>query len=200
LAGFRPSRNSLQDVVSAAKGLLGCRIVRTLDEGTIRARIVETEAYPHDDPACHAFSGVTKRNSTMFEKAGTAYVYRIHRSICLNVVTGPAGRGEAILLRALEITDGIELAAELRRRASVGRRPPEAGQLANGPGKLCQALGVDLTLDGHDLLGLPKRDNGLRLEPADRRVPIETSVRIGISRAVTAPLRFTIAGNPYVSR
>jgi DNA-3-methyladenine glycosylase len=118
----------------------------------------------------------------------------------LNVVTGPSGRGEAVLLRALEITDGVELAAELRRRASVGRRPPQAGQLSNGPGKLCQAMGVDMTLDGHDLLDLPKRDNVLRLEPGDGSVPIETSVRIGISRAVAAPLRFTIAGNRHVSR
>lgn len=174
--------------------------MRTLEGGTIRARIVETEAYPHDDPACHAFSGRTERNHTMFEKAGTAYVYRIHRSVCLNVVTGPAGRGEAVLLRALEITQGIELAAELRRLASVAKLPPEGRQLANGPGKLCQAMGIDPAFDGHDLLGVPKRDNELRLEPADGPVRIDTSVRIGISRAVSAPLRFTIAGNSYVSR
>ncbi|HYC56165.1 MAG TPA: DNA-3-methyladenine glycosylase [Candidatus Binatia bacterium] len=196
--GARLSRSWLADAQKAARALLGCVLVRRLDEGVIRARIVETEAYLPDDPASHSFAGPSTRNRSMFGRAGLAYVYRIHRSVCLNVVTGATGRGEAVLIRAAEPIGGMELARRLRAAASPARRPPEGVALMNGPGKLCQAMAITLELDGVDLLS---RD-GLWIEPGQPRtgIAVEISPRIGISKAVDLPLRFFEAGNPWVSR
>ncbi len=180
----------------AARGLLGCTLVHAHPRGLMRAVIVETEAYLPDDPACHAFAGTTERNRTMFGPPGHAYVYRIHRSCCLNVVTGPAGTGQAVLIRAVEPVAGRETMAALRREATVGRKPLRDADLTNGPGKLCQALGITLDLDGHDLLG----GRALRLEPRGHVPRIGVSTRIGISRARDLPLRFFVVDNPWVSR
>lgn len=180
---------------AAARALVGCLLVRRLGRGTIRARIVETEAYLGDDPASHSYPGPTARNRSMFERAGTAYVYRIHRSLCLNVVTGPAGRGEAVLIRAVEIESGEELAGRLRARASVAAAKPRGVMLANGPGKLCQALAVTLDLDGSDLLA----GRALSLRRGLPRAPVAVSTRIGIRRAAASPLRFYELGNPWVT-
>ena len=145
-----------------------------------------------------AFSGQSARNRSMFGRAGLAYVYRIHRSFCLNVVTGATGRGEAVLLRAAEPVEGIDLAQQLRVEATHATLPPSGVALMNGPGKLCQALGVTLELDGTDLLG----GTALWLEPGAKRagVVVEVSPRIGITKASDLPLRFFEAGNPWVSR
>jgi DNA-3-methyladenine glycosylase len=191
---------NLRDAVTGARALLGCRLVRASADGRRVGLIVETEAYPEDDPACHAFGGRTRRNAAMFESAGTAYVYRIHRSHCLNVVSGPAGSGQAVLIRAIEPLNGVELMERARRRATVGRRPPTGAGLTNGPGKVCQALEIDLDLDGHDLTGITRTKTGLYLLPRKARPTIECSPRIGISRAREAPLRFFVAGNAWVSR
>ncbi|HYB99992.1 MAG TPA: DNA-3-methyladenine glycosylase [Candidatus Limnocylindrales bacterium] len=192
------SRSWLVDAQTAARSLLGCVLVRETCRGIIRARIVETEAYLPDDPASHSFAGQSARNRSMFGRAGLAYVYRIHRSVCLNVVTGITGRGEAVLIRAAEPLEGLELARRLRAAASPARVAPEGVALMNGPGKLCQALEVTLELDGIDLLA---RDR-LWLERGARRagVRVEVSARIGITRASDLPLRFYEAGNPWVSR
>jgi DNA-3-methyladenine glycosylase len=178
-------------VEEAARALLGCELVRTVDGQELRARIVETEAYDQNDPASHTFRGQTPRNAAMFLQAGHAYVYRsmgIHH--CLNMVAGPAGFGEGVLIRAVEPLVGEDL--------MVARRGGRTGPLVtNGPGKLCQALAVDLTLTGHDVSTPP-----LQLE---RREPlpeaeIVTTTRIGISKAADWPRRFYDRGSRYVSK
>ncbi len=196
--------HSLDDALTAASALLGWRIVR-IDGGSRRVgRIVETEAYPHDDPACHAYGGKTRRNASMFRRAGHAYVYRIHRSFCFNIVTGPEGRGEAVLIRAIEPLEGIERMMEARARLAVGRKPASGAALTNGPGKLCQALDIDSRLDGHWLLSREdggSEENGvLRIESGDVAGPIRRSTRIGISKAKSRRYRFFLQDNGWLSR
>jgi DNA-3-methyladenine glycosylase len=135
----------------------------------------------------------------MFGPAGHAYVYRIHRSYCLNVVTGPITRGEAVLIRAVEPVEGRELMEAARRAATVGARVPTDEALANGPGKLCQALDIDLTLDGVDLLS--RHPNAaLCLLEGDDPPEIAITPRVGISKATDALLRFTDGRSRWVSR
>ncbi len=178
-----------------APALLGCFLIRVLPQATLHAAIVETEAYLPDDPACHAFTGPTARNRSMFGPAGRAYVYRIHRSVCLNVVTGKEGSGQAVLVRAVEPVSGHTVMADLRAAATVGRSRPAGYALTNGPGKLCQALDIGIDLDGTDLVVGPE----LRLLARTRVPQVRVSKRIGISKSRDLPLRFSIAGNPWVS-
>ncbi|MCL5104659.1 MAG: DNA-3-methyladenine glycosylase [Armatimonadetes bacterium] len=149
----------LQDTIEAARAVLGKVLARVTDEGIMSGRIVETEAYLHDDPACHASRGMTKRNQVMFGEPGHAYVYFTYGfHYCLNFVTRPAGVPEAVLIRALEPLEGIEL---MRRNRVSGMNSRNTGtrtvlqlkDLCSGPGKLCQALGIDTSLNGEDLLG-----------------------------------------------
>lgn len=170
-------------VVEAARGLLGMRL-RSEVEGVItEVLLTEVEAYGGElDPASHAHGGPTRRNASMFRGAGTLYVYRsygIHW--CANVVTGREGRGEAVLLRAGVPVEGEE--AMVRRR---GRRD----HLADGPGKLAQALGITGELDGADVLV-----GRVRLVPGGPvgEERILTAPRIGISRATERPWRFLLA-------
>lgn len=188
------------DAAVAARALLGCVLVRESPGRTRAGLIVETEAYPHDDPACHAYRGRDARNTAMFRRAGYAYVYRIHRSFCFNIVTGPEGRGEAVLVRAIEPLAGIEAMSAARRRATVGARVPQGTSLTNGPGKLCQALGIDLRFDGVDLLEPPPNKHRIFLLGRPHAPRIGASTRIGISRARDAVLRFFIEGNDWLSR
>ena len=154
-------------------------------------RIVEVEAYGGaDDPASHAHRGPTERNRPMFGPAGTLYVYLIYGiHNCANVVTGPVGDGQAVLIRALEPV-GDRTAMERCR----SRRGPE---LTNGPGKLCEALGVDRTHTGQYLL-----DGGavsLDLREHAPSEPIASSTRVGITKATNRPWRWYLRGNRYVS-
>lgn len=163
-----------------AVDLLGKVLLVERDGVVTSGRIVETEAYTADDPASHSFRGLTPRNAVMFGPAAHLYVYLsygVHR--CANVVTGATGDGQAVLLRAVEPLEGIDV---MRRRR--GRDP-----LANGPGKLCQALGIDLTDDGADLTdgAILVVDDGTP-PPTD---PI-TGPRIGITRATDRPWRFRL--------
>ncbi len=189
----------------AAPALLGCLLVRRDASGVRVGRIVETEAYLPDDPACHAFGGRTERNRSMFERAGIAYVYRIHRSCCLNVVTGRRGSGEAVLVRAIEPVEGIGTMREARARATTGSAAPDGYALTNGPGKLCQALDIDLRFDGLDLMS-PTSPSGasdfgtLQLLQRTAEPSHRCSRRIGISRAVERLLRFSERDNHWVSR
>jgi DNA-3-methyladenine glycosylase len=149
--------------------------------------IVETEAYRPEDPACHAYKGPTMRNRNIFGPPGIAYVYLsygIHK--LLNVVCEPEGVGSAVLIRALRPTEGEHL-MELRR----GR----ARALCNGPGRLTQALGVDLAYDGQDLTSgsLTISDGGTPPEGI-----VETT-RIGITRGTDLPWRYLVAGDEHVS-
>ncbi|HQZ13350.1 MAG TPA: DNA-3-methyladenine glycosylase [Devosia sp.] len=171
-----------RDVTTVARALLGATI---LIDG-VGGLIVETEAYHPTDPASHSFIGPTERNRSMFEGPGRAYVYRsygIHW--CLNFVCADAS---AVLIRALEPTDGIEQMAERRGLSS-------ARDLCSGPGKLCQALGVTKALDGL-LLDAPP----FVLIPAAKRPAIVTGPRIGITKATEVPWRFGIRGSPFLSR
>jgi DNA-3-methyladenine glycosylase len=195
----RSLERALATAITAAPALLGCVLARRSAAGLRLARIVETEAYPPDDPACHAFRGPTRRNGAMFGRHGSAYVYRIHRSYCFNVVTGDVGSGEAVLVRAVEPIDGLALMAQARERATAGRRVPDGYEVTNGPGKLCQALDIDLGLNGLDLLS-GGADSPLALLPGPRVRTIATTARIGISVAKTAKLRFVIRRSPWASR
>jgi DNA-3-methyladenine glycosylase len=176
-----------------ARDLLGCRIVSEVGGVRCAGEIVETEAYtgPEDEAShAHARVGRTPRNAVMFGPPGVAYVYRsygIHW--CLNAVTGPPGFPAAVLIRALRPLDGLGAMRERR----PGRPDVE---LMRGPGKLCVALGVDGARNGAPLDAPP-----LWLEPGEP-VPDSTVARgprVGISRAVEAPLRFRIRGSVWVS-
>jgi DNA-3-methyladenine glycosylase len=173
-------------VVDVARKLIGC----TIRHGETAGVIVETEAYHESEPACHAYVGRTARTIPLFGRPGTAYVYfsyGVHA--LLNVVCEPEGVGAAVLLRALEPTDGIEL---MRKRRGL----VQPWDLCSGPGKLTQALGVGLELNSTDLFEGP-----IRLGPPEGPRPeILVGTRIGITKAPDLPWRFCAAGSRYVSR
>ncbi len=184
-----------RSAVALAPDLLGKRLVRRLNDVLLAGRIVEVEAYLGDeDAASHAFRGPTPRNRSMFGPPGHAYVYLIYGvHHCLNIVTGPEGDGQAVLIRALEPLMGVDV-----MRRNRGREAER--DLTSGPGKLCQALGVDRRLDGHDLcLG-----RELWLEDAPRPAePICAGPRVGVrgdDAALTRPWRYFLKDNPFVSR
>ena len=151
--------------------------------------VVEAEAYDGEDPASHGFRGRTARNVSMFGPAGHAYVYRsygIHW--CVNFVCGGDGEPEAVLLRALEPTHGLE---EMRARRGVDA----LRALCSGPGKLCQALAITREHDG-----LPLDRAPFELRDRDTVPEIVTGPRIGITQATELSWRYCLAGSPYLSR
>jgi DNA-3-methyladenine glycosylase len=170
-----------------ARELIGCRLFYDGCGGTI----VETESYERDDPACHAYVGLTKRTEVLFGPPGRAYVYLsygIHS--LLNAVAEPEGQAAAVLIRALEPTAGLE-AMKARR----GDRP--ATDLCSGPGTLTEALGIGLEVNGDDLA----LDPFLLLAPEHGwGGQVTIGPRVGISKAVERPWRFSLAGSRYVSR
>ena len=176
-----------------ARRLLGQILISDVNGRRVAGRIVETEAYVGpDDPACHGYRARrTRRNASLFGPPGTAYVYFTYgMHWCLNAVTEAVGFPAAVLLRALEPLTGF---ATMRRRR--GDVPDRA--LCSGPAKLCEALGVTGRLDGTSL-----QRGVLRIvrDPSRQRRDIIVTPRVGISRAVDWPLRFLIAGSPWVSR
>ena len=161
----------------------------TLLVAGVGGRIVEVEAYDHEDPASHGFAGRTPRNAAMFGPPGHAYVYRsygIHW--CLNLVSGEEGVAEAVLIRALEPTKGLP---EQRARRGVG----DIRALCSGPGKLCQALAITREHDGRPLDRAP-----FRLEERKEVPQIVTGPRIGITRATEYSWRYGLRGSPFLSR
>ena len=177
-----------RSVHEVARELIGCE----LRVGETAGVIVETEAYEESDPACHAYIGRTARNEVLFGPPGHAYVYLsygIHS--LLNFVTEPEGTASAVLIRALEPTDGIELMRERRGR-------DEIEHLCSGPGKLSEALGVGLTLNGADLFRPPFEL--VARERAWPREKITASPRIGITKAAELPWRYSVEGSRFVSR
>jgi DNA-3-methyladenine glycosylase len=176
-------------VLEVAPDLLGC----LLRSGEVRLRITEVEAYDGaNDPASHAFRGMTARNAVMFGPPGHAYVYFTYgMHFCMNVVCGPVGTASAVLLRAGEVVAGHEIVGD--RRPNV-----KARQLARGPARLCVALGIDRSLNGADLVS---RRSPLRLEAGSPVAGdhVMAGPRVGISAAADRPWRFWIAGDPTVS-
>jgi DNA-3-methyladenine glycosylase len=166
---------------------------KVLAAGRCRGRIIEVEAYAGPlDPASHAYRGPTVRNATMFGPAGHLYVYFSYgMHFCANAVTGHDGDGQAVLLRALAPVAGVD---EMWSRRPAARRLTD---LASGPGKLCQAMGIGREHDGADLVRGPVRilDDGVT--PPDEP---SVSVRVGITRAVDRPWRWFVGGDPNVSR
>jgi len=175
----------MQPVTEVARALIG---VGLAVDG-VGGLIVETEAYERTDPASHAYRGPTVSNAAMFGPPGSAYVYRsygIHW--CLNLVCGPEP-GAAVLIRALEPTDGVAVMAA--RRGTQDLR-----KLCSGPGRVCQALAI--TRQRHN--GLPLDRPPFALRPPTSRYPIANGVRIGIAKGVETPWRFGLKGSPFLSR
>jgi DNA-3-methyladenine glycosylase len=176
-----------RSVHEVARDLIGCGLFF----GGVGGTIVEAESYERDDPACHAFVGLTERTRVLFGPPGRAYVYLsygIHS--LLNAVCEPEGEAAAVLIRALEPTAGFE-----EMRARRGQRPDT--DLCSGPGKLTEALGIGLEQNDAELL----REPFLLEAPRNGERPeVVVGPRIGITKAVARPWRFCAAGNPYVSR
>jgi DNA-3-methyladenine glycosylase len=173
--------------------LLGAVLVSRTDEGMTSGRIVETEAYLGEhDLACHAAAGHTTRTDPLYGEPGTAYVYFIYgMHWCFNAVTRPVGLPSAVLVRAVEPLHGVKL---MRARRVAALREVD---LTNGPGKLCQAMGI---IGAHNRLSLQRPP--LQIYGGDP-VPdrdVEITPRIGITQCADWPLRWVIAGNPYVAR
>lgn len=173
-----------------APQLLGCILEREIDGNKLRVRIVETEAYDQSDEASHSYKGRTNRNEVMFTEAGHLYVYLTYgMHYCCNVVTGDEGEGAAVLIRAAEPILGLEHMEMLRSKRGK--------DLLNGPAKLCQALAIDKSLNGHNLADLPLR---LIIQEPIKFSMVNKTERIGISRAKGKLWRFYIVDNKYVSK
>ncbi|MFL5939911.1 MAG: DNA-3-methyladenine glycosylase [Gaiellaceae bacterium] len=180
-----PAEVFARSVHEVAPALIGA----TLLVDRVGGRIVEVEAYDHEDPASHGYGGRTERNASMFGPPGHAYVYRsygIHW--CLNLVCEGEGVANAVLVRALEPTHGLDTMRE-RRRLEDPRL------LCSGPGRLCQALGVTREHDG-----LPLDRPPFELLAAEEQVEVASGPRVGITRAVELPWRYAEAGSRFLSR
>lgn len=201
------------DTLAVARDLLGRRLVRILDGDRLSGRVVEVEAYVgEEDQACHASCGPTERNAPMYGPPGHAYVYLIYGvHHCFNIVTEIEGYPAAVLIRALEPLEGLD---EMRARrwpesfdrlgtgGVEGRHNRPDAQLTSGPGRLCQALGIDRRLDGSDLCA----PNAQLFVESGEPVPDDhaaTGPRIGVrgdEAALSVPWRFYLRGNRHVSR
>jgi DNA-3-methyladenine glycosylase len=175
-------------VLEVARDLIGCVVTH----GEAAGVIVEAEAYHDSEPACHAFVGLTPRTETLFGPPGVAYVYRSYGvHALLNAVSEPEGVGAAVLIRALEPVAGVRLMQQRR-----GLEPLRS--LCSGPGKLTQALGITLAYNGSDLASGPVV---IASRPAAwRDLSVVADRRIGITRAVELPWRFSAAGSRFLSR
>lgn len=188
--GILPRSFYAGDTVDVARKLLGNILVHETQDGVTAGKIIETEAYIQGDPACHASRGMTPRNRVMFGAPGHAYVYFIYGLYyCFNAVTAPAGIGEAVLIRALEPLQGIELMQARRKRERVR-------DLCSGPARLVQAMGITREHNGADLTC------GHLYVCAAAAAPgkFVTTTRIGIKEGAEIPLRFYIEGSPFISR
>lgn len=188
------------DTRSLAQKLLGCELVHNSPDGTTSGIIVETEAYLQDDPACHAYQKRTARTEPMYGVPGTIYVYLIYGMYqCFNIVSREEGCGEAVLVRALEPKEGIEL-MEMRRQNSkrVGlQRPVSLRELCRGPGKLVLPMGIDRAVHN----GLSLTDSNLYLKPSlQDGIEVDVSKRIGITQGADLLYRYSIRNNPFVSK
>jgi DNA-3-methyladenine glycosylase len=185
-----------QDTVELARKLLGCLLVHRTSDGVAGGMIVEAEAYVGAiDKACHAYRNRSERTEIMYHGGGYAYVYFIYgMHHCFNVVTGPEGEGNAVLIRALEPVIGLELMQRRRNTKSVRN-------LCSGPGKLCQALAISKNEYGLDLCAT---DSPLRLicyrHISDAQIVATPRINVAYAEEAAAwPWRFYVKDNPYVS-
>lgn len=177
-----------------AKQLLGCLVIKETEVGKLSGWIVETEAYLGvEDEAAHTFNGKkTPRVASMYETAGTVYIYSMHTHHMLNIVTQPEGIPHAVLIRAIEPFEGEDLMLMNRQKQGV--------ELTNGPGKMTKAMGINMADNGTTI-----KEKPLYIDELMKKIPqvIEASPRIGIPNKgiwTQAPLRYTVVGNPNVSR
>ena len=194
-AGLLPREFLNRPAPEVAPGLLGCVLEHESPEGLVAVRLTEVEAYNgEEDPASHAYRGRTPRNAVMYGPAGYAYVYFTYgMHFCVNVSCMPPGTASAVLIRAGQVIAGEELA----RRRRPARGPDR--DLARGPARLCQALGIDRALNGADFC-----DPASQLRLRTRIGPVEdkairTGPRVGVSAGATVPWRFWLDGEPSVS-
>jgi DNA-3-methyladenine glycosylase len=176
-----------------ARELLGARLHRVVGQTHLIGRIVETEAYDQTEAACHGYRGITERTAPLFGHAGMSYVYFTYgMHYCFNVVTGAHGHGAAVLIRALEPVEGIEVMRTRRTKAKSDR------DLLSGPAKLCQAFDIARRENVIDLIG----DETLYLTSGRLRSDetVQSSTRIGITQARELPWRFFIADSPFISK
>lgn len=174
-----------------ARELLGARLVRVLGRKRLSGVIVETEAYRGaGDPASHAYRGRTGRNEVMFGEAGRAYVYfTMGMHYCLNITAEPEGRPAAVLVRALEPLEGVDI---MRKSRGVD----DLRRLASGPGNLTKALEVDRRLNGEDIV----TSQSLFIETGGRTGRVAVSTRVGVRGGASFRWRFYAEGNPFVSK
>lgn len=189
---------STYDTLTLSQKLLGCELVHESDEGTTSGIIVETEGYLVGDPACHAYRRKTERNAPMFGVPGNIYVYQIYGMyFCVNVSSGGEGVGEAVLIRALQPTQGRELMQERRswHKSASGKTLKEK-DLCNGPAKLVQAMGITKAHNDFLIYNSEIYCN----EPLLSDFEMVTTTRVGITQGVDLPYRFYVKGNKFVSR
>lgn len=187
-----PHRFYKRDVVLVAQELLGKVLIRTKGGKITSGVIVEVEAYlALKDPANHAYRGQTRRNASMFGPPGRAYVYAIHARYCVNAVTEPEGVPSAVLIRAVEPLQGVEIMKQRRGIADIA-------MLTRGPARLCEAFGIDKALDGWDLTSGEKLWIAVGSRATEPQ--IATACRIGVTAANDLPLRFCVADSPFLSR
>jgi DNA-3-methyladenine glycosylase len=186
--------------VQVAPDLLGCVLEHQTAAGLVAVELTEVEAYAGEaDPASHAYHGKTRRNAVMYGPPGHAYVYFTYgMHFCVNLVCLPEGSASAVLLRAGTVIEGEDLA---RARRAKSAAVVSSRDLARGPARLCQALGIDRSLDGADacVAGSPLRVRWPAARTTDRSAQIRSGPRVGIAQAAEVPWRFWLDGEPSVS-
>jgi DNA-3-methyladenine glycosylase len=190
-----------RDPVTVGRELLGKLLIRREGRRLLAGRVVEDEAYLGvEDPAAHAYSGRTPRNSVLFGPPGHAYVYFIYGNhYCVNVSCMPEGHAGCVLLRAMEPVFGLAAMAQARGlELTATPRPTQLRLIASGPGRMSQALGITRSRDNDKDLTAPASDLWFA-DDGYRPERIAATPRVGISKAVEQPLRFVIAGNLFVS-
>lgn len=181
-----------QDPSVVAKDILGKILVHETEQGILSGRITETESYEaYTDPSAHSYTGKSERNKSLYLEGGHLYLFKIHKYICMDIVTGEKGVPSSILLRSLEPLEGIEVMKENRNRQKLT-------ELTTGPGKLVQALQVPFKCNGHDICESESKiyivDDGYKVEE------IVQTARVGISKAKDLLNRFYIKNNKFVSK
>lgn len=184
-----------QDTLSLAQALIGCELLCETENGVAAGIIVETEAYLKDDPACHAYNKKTARNAPMFEAAGHIYIYHIYGMYqCFNIVSGKQDEGEAVLIRALEPTQGLEL---MMQRRATKKQNLATKDLCSGPSKLVQALGINIEVHNNKPINACEISLLARTKAT---VEIVQTTRIGIVKGKELPYRFYLKGSEYISK